>query len=105
MTALSLYNHTGFHTYATAYSEGMFAKDDTPCPYNSGIASGYLPVFGIFMGVVHICGGANKTRNVTLVGRIGLIARGILECIGCGILFLIPDLIVTMHRHCCAPSP
>jgi len=98
----SIYNFTGFHSATSVNAEKIGQKG--AITYNLFLLSGYVPLFALPLGVLHIYGGCTD-KKVDSLSRVGLVARGILECIGLGLLFLIPDLIVSMHRHFCASRP
>ncbi|HEY4832343.1 MAG TPA: hypothetical protein VIH61_07290, partial [Waddliaceae bacterium] len=77
--------------------------DEDPAARNSFLISGYIPIIGIIAGLTHIC--EAKHKKMGLLSKVGLVARGVIECLGGGLLFLIPDLIVTMHRFFCTSRP
>jgi len=96
---ISAYNFTGWHT-ETSRAKEMNSLEVTK--YNVLRGFGYVPVIGIFTGLADINIGKDEKDLAT---RVYGIARGILEIIGLGILFLIPDAIVSIHRHFCAEAP
>jgi len=103
---LSIYNYTGFHSSSTGHDELAWDKSNSSKKYNLTLISGILPIIGIVVGSGHICIGLSKDQDFrSPLDRIGLVARGIIEILGGGILFLIPDLIITMHRFFCASRP
>jgi len=99
----SIYNFTGYHTSATITAE--ISSGANACEVNIIKISSYIPIVAIFSGMINIYSGITNERLESPLSRVGLVARGILECIGLGLLFLIPDLIVSMHRHFCASPP
>jgi sulfite exporter TauE/SafE len=95
---VSPYSLAGWHTQASVNREGLRLS---PTRYNGFRVLGYLPVGGILMGLMDIV----CTKDEKLATRVYGIARGILEILGLGILFLILDLAVSAHRHFSATTP
>jgi sulfite exporter TauE/SafE len=95
----SIYNITGWHTEASATKERINLN---PKRFNFFRVLGYFPVGGILIGLADI--GTSKDEE-KLATRIYGIVRGILEIIGLGIVFLIPDIAVSVHRHFCSATP
>jgi hypothetical protein len=95
---MSIYDLTGWHTAASMADIKGDTKPGLP-KYNIYRVMGYLPIAGIITGVTEINFGKNHENPST---RVYAIVRGIFEMLGLGILFLIPDAIVSIHRHFCA---
>jgi hypothetical protein len=98
MSISNIYGFTGWHSQASSRKEGRGIR---PSVYNAVIGAGYLPVVGIFTGILHL---ATAKEKQSLATRVYLIIRGVLEIVGLGSLLLIPDLIVSIHRHFCAKA-
>ncbi|MEZ5315506.1 MAG: hypothetical protein R3E91_04795 [Chlamydiales bacterium] len=61
---------------------------------------GYLPIFSILAGISKFRTlNALNQRDVSLSFRCISVIRGVLEILQLGLLFLIPDLIVTLGRY------
>lgn len=58
--------------------------------------AGYVPLVGSVMGIIRIAGTANTPSS--LINKKRHYARGCVELVSLGVLFVIPDLIVTGHR-------
>jgi hypothetical protein len=103
---LSVYSITGWHTTARLTQEKPTLTyndvNDIVLKHNVITVMGYVPIVGTLAGIAHIV--MSKDAN-NLAGRVYAIARGILEIFGLGILFLIPDVIVSVHRHFCTSKP
>lgn len=64
---------------------------------------GYIPVLGILAGSARLSGGIrNWSEKKWRPFNSAMIARGVLEIIGAGILLLILDIIVSIGRHLCS---
>lgn len=69
--------------------------------FNVSHLLGYIPILGIFTGTMEILSArtdwhASNDRQF----EAGLITRGAIEILGGGLLLLIPDILVTIGRHC-----
>lgn len=64
--------------------------------------AGYFPILGIFVGAMRLCIAIRKWKESHGLSSFhaGLIARGALEIVGGGLLLLIPDILVSIGRHC-----
>ena len=87
----------GFHTTKTCKNE--FPTHNNAKGNNVGNILGYIPVIGILIGAVRI--DTARRENLSMATKVTMIVRGILEIMGLGLLFLIPDLIVSIGRHLC----
>ena len=83
---------------------GFYGRsDDLPDYYysiNKYNVAGYCPIVGIGTACIRFAIAA-KTPDMSMSLRVTLVIRGIIEALGGGLLFLIPDLIVTIGRYLC----
>lgn len=65
---------------------------------------GYIPILGIFVGAMRLFISIRKWNESHSLSSFhaAMIARGTLEIVGGGLLLLIPDLLVSIGRHCSA---
>ena len=61
-------------------------------------AVSYLPIVGIITAIFRLRTTSNFTSPAL---KASLCFRAVVEFIGAGFLLLIPDLLVTIGRHCC----
>lgn len=102
----SIYNYTGWHTAETIgreLSRPGESRDKEDCSkhaiaFNALLIAGYIPGLGLVAGGMHI-GFAVTDKNLNMGTRVITVIRGVCEILGLGLLFLIPDLIVSMVRH------
>lgn len=108
----SIYGMTGWHTCETGWNElSRWRKEeskDNPhlgWKYNAYVISGYIPVVGMVRGGINIWWGINSRYAKDMGVRVYAVIHGICDILGIGILFLIPDIIVSIHRHFCQKAP
>jgi hypothetical protein len=101
MSISPIYRLSGWHTKeSTTRENGPIPKN--VIKYNALVIAGYLPATGIFSGICHLMLANQQGTLSTTKERVYFIIRGVLEIVGLGSLFLIPDLVVSIHRHFCA---
>ena len=86
--------YIGFHNHHSFWID----NDRGARSINILNAVGYIPVLGIITGIFRIAIGVWVEEDASK--RAIFIGRGITELVGCGILFLIPDLIASIGRAC-----
>lgn len=93
----------GFHNQSTA------DKHHLPLPDGSRIKAyslnllhlaGYVPLLGIFAGAMRMLF-VHRSNISNRSYALGMIARGVLEIVGGGLLLAVPDILVSICRHCC----
>ncbi len=90
----------GFHVVAPTVKN--FSTSDVACYLNIINLCGYLPVLGIWSAYARTRMMRQEMRSdAPLAFRVTAIVRSVIEALGCGILFFIPDLITTIGRMCC----
>jgi len=60
---------------------------------------GYIPLVGTILGAMRIYEAATASKD-ELSNKVNHILRGCVELLSLGLLFFIPDLIVTLARKC-----
>lgn len=90
----------GFHSAKTVTPEEN-DSDDTKQgkarTLNAMNIIGYIPIFGIISGIIRFWLAFRHADNAEC--KVALITRAIVEIVGAGLLFAIPDLIVSIGRH------
>ena len=62
-------------------------------------ALGYIPIVGIAMGILRITDATQNRASLSAAGKKVQVIRGVSEILGVGLLFSIPDQIVTIGRE------
>jgi len=117
MSIASIYNSFGFHTINSVMSflppnernnipQNEIKELGTAVKIqNALMVSGYFPLIGAYMGYKRVSMNVKNDCKDPVSVRIVEVIRGILEILCLGILFLIPDLLVSFHRHVCTTTP
>lgn len=110
---ISITNAFGYHTHGTSSplrDAGVFSNEQH-IGLNLINVAGYIPIIGGFQaGYLRLHVAKNYQENRITQSFFAIqVARSIFEFLGLGILFLIPDIIVTIGRllskyYCPQPS-
>lgn len=96
---MTIYNYMGYHTKDTGSNELPMAAVKM---YNIYTGMSYFPVLGAASASARV---VSLPDTADLALRVYAFVRAFLEVIGLGILFLIPDIAVSVHRHFCNKTP
>lgn len=98
---ISIYDASGWYTTASNAKKKPIENVENVLFYNVHRIIGYIPLIGIVTGLIDTCIAFDRKTSMDPTTRVYLFVRGIFQMLGLGILFLIPDTIVSVHRHCC----
>jgi len=62
-------------------------------------ALGYIPILGIFTAYLRFTVVIENRDKESFSFKATMIVRAVIEAIGCGLLLLIPDIIVSIYRN------
>lgn len=100
---MSFISAFGFHNQSTADKHHPRLPDGSRIrAYSLNILhlAGYVPLLGIFTGAVRMLF-VHRSNTSNRSYALGMIARGVLEIVGGGLLLVVPDILVSICRHCC----